>query len=412
LAALAATSAFAQSSVEIYGIADIGYSQVTSKSDKGGTIKQTGIGAGGDSSNGAGNLNGGRLGFRGTEDLGSGLKAGFLIEYGINLTGPGSDKSTAITTAGTTNSGTAAAASENAQGATIARLRQGGVNLSSAQFGKVTLGTQYAYHDATSGAIAGSSATGGTNNVVGASNLLKYGYTGGQPRLANAVSYESPVFSGVQLKAMRNQGKAVQDSAYTGSAANAMNANSYAIDYSQDAIKGGFAQTKYSNVLAATSTTLAGVAGLTSLVDLVGQRNDQTGANVTTDTYNITNRVMGGQYNAGFVRFGLNRGTYEAESNTAANSVKSKQTMGSVAYPMGKTTLIAGYTTGTIAQGGTDAYKTKAFDLIAVYELSKRTNVYALAVQTKYDSQAASPALMVSDNAQQRQYGVGVRHSF
>jgi predicted porin len=398
----------AQSSVTMYGIFDVGYNVVTSKSDAGGVSKQTGIGAGGDSSNGAGNLNGSRIGFRGMEDLGNGLNAGFLAEFGVNLTGPGSNISAV--------NGNSAASSENAQGQSLARLRQGGLNLSSATLGKVTLGTMYAYHDATSGAIAGSSASGGTNNVVGAANLLKYGYTGGQPRLANAISYESPVFSGVQLKAARNQGKAVVDSAanYTTSPADAANANSFAVDYTNGPLKGGYAQTNYSNVYAgAASTIYAGNAGLNSLVDLVGSNNDQIGvASADKKNANIKNSVAGAQYDFGTFRASLNRGTYDAKFVDTAKDIKSKQTMAAVAVPMGKTTLIGGYTTGTIAQGGTDAYKTKAFDLIAVYDLSKRTNLYALAVQTKYNSQAASPALNVTDNAQQRQYGVGVRHSF
>ena len=326
---------------------DIGYNVVTSKSDAGGSIKQTGIGAGANSSNGSGNLQGGRFGLRGTEDLGNGLKAGFLMEYGVNFTGAGSD-----TAAG--NSGAPAAASENTQGADIAKLRQGGVNLSSAAFGKVTVGTIYAYHDGTSGAIAGSSATGGTNNVVGASNLLKYGYTGGQPRLANAVSYETPVYMGVQLKAARNQGKAVNDSNYTAATSTAGNANSFAIDYTNGKLKGGIAQTKYSNVYAALPTAVAGNAGFTTLVDLLGQNNDQRGTPAyALGTANLTNRVIGGQYDFGVARAGLNRSTYEAEF-TASNStrgVKSTQNMASVAVPFGKTTLIGGYTKGTIAQG-------------------------------------------------------------
>ena len=162
----------------------------------------------------------------------------------------------------------------------------------------------------------------------------------------------------------------------------------------------------------AAATIYAGNAGASSLVDLLGSNNDQLGASASATNTNIKNAVAGAQYNFGTFRAGLNRGTYDAKFADTTKDIKSKQTMASVAVPLGKTTLIGGYTTGTIAQGGTDAYKTKAFDLIAVYDLSKRTNLYALAVQTKYESQAATPALNVSDNAQQRQYSVGVRHSF
>lgn len=72
LAALASTAAFAQSSVTLYGVADVALT------------KQTGVSAAVMS---AGGLNNGtsRWGVRGTEDLGGGLKAGFNFEQGLSL---------------------------------------------------------------------------------------------------------------------------------------------------------------------------------------------------------------------------------------------------------------------------------------------------------------------------------------
>lgn len=66
-----AGSASAQSSVTVYGVIDT----------------NLGWGSGSVSDNkqvGTGGLMGSRLGFRGTEDLGGGLKANFLIEHGLN----------------------------------------------------------------------------------------------------------------------------------------------------------------------------------------------------------------------------------------------------------------------------------------------------------------------------------------
>lgn len=71
LAALAVSgAAFAQSSVTLYGVADI----VIHK-DKGVSTKMT-----------SGGVSSSRLGFKGTEDLGGGLKANFKLEQGIDLT--------------------------------------------------------------------------------------------------------------------------------------------------------------------------------------------------------------------------------------------------------------------------------------------------------------------------------------
>jgi predicted porin len=80
LAAVAATgAAFAQSSVTLYGVADIALTKVTDQSSALGS---------------AGSLNNGtsRWGVRGSEDLGGGLKAGFNFEQGLSLTDGGLSK--------------------------------------------------------------------------------------------------------------------------------------------------------------------------------------------------------------------------------------------------------------------------------------------------------------------------------
>lgn len=69
--AAAAGAASAQSSVTVFGIVDVGVRQV----DNGG-VKQSQV-----STDGA---NSSRLGFRGVEDLGGGLKAGFWLESALN----------------------------------------------------------------------------------------------------------------------------------------------------------------------------------------------------------------------------------------------------------------------------------------------------------------------------------------
>ncbi len=78
IAGLASSAAFAQSNVTIYGLVDFGY--VRSSSNNGGVsgidsrnALESGVGAGN------------RLGFKGAEDLGNGLKAIFELEYGTGL---------------------------------------------------------------------------------------------------------------------------------------------------------------------------------------------------------------------------------------------------------------------------------------------------------------------------------------
>src|SRR5512139_2089513 len=84
IAGLASTAAFAQSNVTIYGLLDYGYSY---RFDARGMDSVTGGVSGLPKPNSSSQLNGGqqsgnRLGFKGTEDLGNGLKAVFLMEQG------------------------------------------------------------------------------------------------------------------------------------------------------------------------------------------------------------------------------------------------------------------------------------------------------------------------------------------
>ena len=67
MATLAATTAFAQSTATLYGVVDTGYRSVES-----GSNKFSGLANGSNLSN--------RLGFKGTEDMGGGMSAGFVME--------------------------------------------------------------------------------------------------------------------------------------------------------------------------------------------------------------------------------------------------------------------------------------------------------------------------------------------
>lgn len=80
LAVLAATgTALAQSSVTIYGAIDTSFTHVNN---------QGGANGSGLSSGGGGSV-GSKLGFKGQEDLGGGLKAGFKLEIGLETSSVG-----------------------------------------------------------------------------------------------------------------------------------------------------------------------------------------------------------------------------------------------------------------------------------------------------------------------------------
>jgi predicted porin len=78
LAVLAASGAsFAQSNVTLYGLADIWFGSVKTDNGAGTSVTQTKLDSGG--------VNTSRWGVKGSEDLGGGLKANFVLEQGFNL---------------------------------------------------------------------------------------------------------------------------------------------------------------------------------------------------------------------------------------------------------------------------------------------------------------------------------------
>ena len=80
VAAAASTGAFAQSSnVQIYGVVDYGY---TIRHDRNQAAKDAGISKTNSAFN-SGQAAGSRIGFKGVEDLGNGLKAVFVLERGF-----------------------------------------------------------------------------------------------------------------------------------------------------------------------------------------------------------------------------------------------------------------------------------------------------------------------------------------
>jgi predicted porin len=160
LATLATTPVFAQSSVTIYGRLNLTVESVkVGDEDRQGEVRD----------------NSSRIGFKGTEDLGGGLKAGFQIEHGFNA-----DTGTARTyDAGTGTTG----AFWN---------RQAEVNLST-PYGTVRLGawTSDSY-------FATSDYIGMHNHETGDSSDAFYASTG---TYKNKVGYVSPNFGGFQAYA-------------------------------------------------------------------------------------------------------------------------------------------------------------------------------------------------------------------
>jgi predicted porin len=81
--AMVAGTAQAQSSVTVYGLLDMGYTSISTANTPR-TAGQEPYTVKGVQSGNQGRLSGSRLGFRGTEDLGGGLAASFVVEFGLD----------------------------------------------------------------------------------------------------------------------------------------------------------------------------------------------------------------------------------------------------------------------------------------------------------------------------------------
>jgi predicted porin len=165
LAALAAVgAASAQSTVTLYGVADVWLGSTKTETRPNGNVPFTGVRQ---TKLDSGGYNGSRFGFRGTEDLGGGLKANFVLEQGVNV-----------------DTGAAGASG-------LQFNRQAYVGFSGG-FGDVRLGRQYTAYDtlraATNHSFDSSFAV--TGSVWG-KGIADYAN-----RVDNQITYISPDFSG------------------------------------------------------------------------------------------------------------------------------------------------------------------------------------------------------------------------
>ena len=278
LATLGAGTAFAQSSVNVYGRLN-----TTVERQKSGTADPVWVLQN----------NASRIGFRGTEDMGGGLKAGFVLEHGFNVdTGAQS------------------------QGAFWAR--QSEVNVGGG-FGTVRLGnfTSEAYF-ATADYISMH------NHDTGTSSDALYAYLG---RNINKLAYRTPTFGGFNAEAAVSLGEGVAGRSRTMDlAANyAIGPVQLGAGYEKDDVRNQFA-----------------IRGLYEIGPFV------IGAYVQRDkgvyaAGNRTNLRLSGMYTMGASEFHVNVGR-AGDYSGVANSKASQATLG-YNYNVSKRTKLYGFYT-------------------------------------------------------------------
>ena len=411
LAVLAATGAYAQSSVTLFGIieatTDIGYNRTQDSTTTTNTFNAAGNGLtsvvtstsaqqkngfrvqdGSDQGSGSS-----RVGFRGTEDLGGGLKANFLLEMGLRI----DDGCTTLSAAGgpaCDNGG----GSGNSGGSTFGRNAWGGL---SGAFGEVRLGRQ----------VLGSFGVQGNSGSSGASNGLYDASTAtmspmGGIRFSNAIRYLSPNLGGftgsLMLAAPETSGAggAFGATSTTNTAGGFTTTNNtsrrtgvdLALEYANGPAYVGFGYNKR-DAANGTSSVTPNVFGTTAVTAFPGT---------------VTGYTIGGAYDLGvvkpFINYTRQKGdiggsTTFTSANPALNTFTSatgdsNQRALSIGLraPIGAFTVIAGYgrstttsnltvanTAGGVTLTGTGREEAKrdAFQLGAQYALSKRTLVEA-----------------------------------
>ena len=431
LAALAAVgAASAQSSVTMYGRIDIGYgNQTTVTRDGSGRIRTSGVMDGGLTSN--------AIGFRGTEDLGGGLKANFVFEQGLNPTGPALFAQRAAGAGqqvdGFSGAGSAGALSGTAGAYAGSTNRQSYVGVSSDSVGTFNIGRQYTalYELATlSGYNTGSEGT------IGAEKAHLHGQFGVGGARANMIQYISPNFAGgFVARVQYGAGDGRETVEATTAGANGLTTDkqrrmALMLQYANGPLSVGAA---YTNLRSQSVNGVAGAAAgaTTNIFGVI----TPAGATVLTGQNRSANLFqLGGSYDFGVAKVSgtYNRGKNGGAATVTAAQFAAGQTSGfnstyrsyqiGVAVPFGAIVPFISYgraTTDSSDPAGTGATATAAatnrtedyrqYQVGVRYSISKRTTAYAFYGQVRNSAAAlAGNSSFYND----KKTIVGVAHSF
>ncbi len=381
--ALAAPLAFAQSNVTIYGIVDVG-------------VESGNYGAGSQFRVQSGQASGSRLGFKGTEDLGGGLKANFTLETGFAL-------DSAEFTAHSTNR----AAGTGNQGATNTQVfaRQAWAGLSG-NFGSVNFGRQYTPIFWV--AITADPVSAGT--VATPFNL--YGFTN---RFDNSVIYKTPTMGGFDASVGYSTGNEVNTTTANEKAGRAWSVNGQWTG--GPAYAGvGYEERRGANLTSATSAN-PGTFDLTTGVWTAPTTATSPNADKTK------NWVLGGSYDFGVAK--LFAAWNDIEQDPVGGGTK---LIDARVWSLGATIKAGpGSVSVTFADRNDKLAANSDARLFGVgynYPLSKRTDIYAYyarltnknngtaAGDLTLNSATATGFAVATTDYDPRAFQLGLRHTF
>lgn len=333
-------AAMAQSSVTLYGMADAWVGRTKNE--------VVGVGSTSNSVLESGGFNTSRLGFKGSEDLGGGLRANFNLE--------------------------AALAIDNGTAGGLRFDRQSWVGLSGG-FGEVQLGKPWSPYDDTR------AAANDTFNANFASSWTTW--VGYEDNPNNTIRYNTPNFGGFSAAIAYSLG---EDRA-TSPNDSASNVVSASLNYANGPLVVGFAH---------QSQKVEGANG----IDNFGVLTDLAVTGKTT--YNLLN----GSYDFGVVKLvgGVNQ---VKASPDGFGDVKANEWNIGVDVPVGGNFAVGvGFARSKVEAGGVDQEKTTGFSLGAKYNLSKRTFTYAAFNRTKTEG------IAFAGEEKNTLFGVGIQHNF
>lgn len=344
LAVLAASgAAMAQSSVTLYGVADISVGSVKSTDTTGGVTTSTR-----QSKLDSGGFNTSRLGFKGSEDLGGGLKAEFQLEGSIGM-----DK-----------------------GTFSGFDRQSWLGLSGG-FGQVQLGKMWSPYDDT---LANANDTFSANVASAYSVFVPY-----EDNAGNTIRYNSPSFGGISGAIAYTLGE--NKTATT----SASSITSMSLNYAAGPIMAGLAYQVEND-----KNPAAG--GFTDLSSLFGISGNTSKAEYT---------LISGSYDLGVAKLVAGFNNVKFTSNAFAGSAKSNAFNLGAEVPLSSALALGvGYAQNKVKANGTDIAKITGYSFAAKYALSKRTFAYGVATNVKADFAGTT------DGAKSTLFAVGVQHSF
>ena len=363
LAALAATSAFAQSSVTISGLADLGYQSVNGPAKLG---DYKGVAKDGTATT--------VLTIAGTEDLGGGLAANFKLQLTPDFNTGG----------GVAQVNTSAASVPAPTG------QEAFVGLSSANYGSLKLGRVNTNAldawgvGSVFGTAIGSGYSSNGNVFTRFSATAVSAYNTAPTRFNNSIRYESPSFSGLTASALYVP--KIDDN--TDGTKNRQGVTDLGLKYSNGPLNVAYATQKIEQ---------------SGTVDVTVQ-NLGAGTAILADGKSNKLSILSANYTIGAATV---YGATWTEKQDTSTAVDTSGRMIGAKYVMGATTLMASM--GSSNDKTSANVDKKIAGIGADYALSKRTALYA-----RYDTRDANKNSATDDatNGSTKRTAIGVRHTF